>query len=119
MLVNYKFLYKRTKLKLFTYLKSNKTGIKNNCLYDPSLNYLCTSKISQKNNWLIYSPLSRCPNRLLFFSFLFSFFNKGNSAYSCTSTDYCLLPYFLQTFHVLTVQKEMGCLIISQLNIYL
>ena len=71
MLVNQKFLYKRTKLKLLKYFKSNKTGLgsqkkkkkkengfKNNCLYDPSLNYLCISKISQKKNWLVYSPLS-------------------------------------------------------------
>ena len=41
MLVNYKFLYKITKLRLFMYFKSNNIGIKNNCLYDLSLNYLC------------------------------------------------------------------------------
>ena len=64
MLINYKFLYKITKLKLFMYFKSNNISIKNNCLYDLSLNYLCTSKISQKKNWLIYSPLTGCPNSL-------------------------------------------------------
>ena len=53
-----------------------------------SLNYLCTA-----TNWFIYAPLSRCPNRLLFLKNKKN--KKGNSAYSCTSTNYCLFPFSL------------------------